>query len=80
MKQEVDHQNFEIQKTLHKLVRKPGKNFGELFDSLKGLKGDVNVQVATVKLVIRESLRFKRQHLVNLLEEHIQNMLIMEDK
>lgn len=71
---------MEIRKTLNKLVRKPGKNFRELFENLKTLKGDLDVQIAVVKLVIKESLRFKRQHLADLLEEHIQNMLLVEEK
>ncbi|KAJ8944386.1 hypothetical protein NQ318_017706 [Aromia moschata] len=71
---EIESQNFEIRKNLNRLVRKPGKNFSELFDSIKTLKGNIEVQVQIVKLVIKESLRFKRQHLAGLLEEHIQNL------
>lgn len=77
---EIDNQNLEIRKILNKLVRKPGKNFTELFDNIKTLKGNTEVQVAVVRHVIKESLRFKRQHLVSLLEEHIQNLLSMENK
>ncbi|XP_022906300.1 integrator complex subunit 6-A [Onthophagus taurus] len=72
-KQEIDEQNLQIRKTLNMLVRRPGRNFKELFENIKTLKGDTQVQVAIVKLVIQESLRFKRRHLANLLEEHIQN-------
>ncbi|KAK9679272.1 INTS6/SAGE1/DDX26B/CT45 C-terminus [Popillia japonica] len=80
LRQEIDCQNLEIRKILNKLVRRPGKNFTELFENLKTLKGDVSVQVDIVKRIIKESLRFKRQHLANLLEEHIQSMLLMDDK
>lgn len=61
-------------------MRRPGKNFTELFENLKTLKGDVSAQVDIVKLVIKESLRFKRQHLADLLEEHIQSMVLVDDK
>ncbi|XP_050299133.1 integrator complex subunit 6 isoform X2 [Anthonomus grandis grandis] len=77
-KQEIDNQNFEIRKNLNKLVRKPGKNFSELFESLKTLKGDTDTQVEIVKLIVKESLRFKRQQLAKMLEDHIQNMLTVE--
>ncbi|KAJ8927895.1 hypothetical protein NQ314_019600 [Rhamnusium bicolor] len=77
---EIENQNFEIRKNLNRLVRKPGKNFAELFESVKTLKGDIEIQVQVVKLVIKESLRFKRQHLASLLEEHIQNLLNVENK
>lgn len=80
MREEIDEQNLQIRETLNRLVRKPGKNFRELFENIKTLKGDTDVQVAVVKLVIKESLRFKRRHLAELLEEHIQSMLSMENK
>lgn len=79
-KEDVESQNLEIRKTLNRLVRKPGKNFTELFDNIKTLKGDIDMQVAIVRLVIKESLRFKRQQLATLLEEHIQNLLSTENK
>ncbi|VEN54372.1 unnamed protein product [Callosobruchus maculatus] len=77
---EIEMQNFEIRKKLNKLVRKPGKNFTELFENLKTIKGDIDVQVQLVKLIIKESLRFKRQHLATLLEEHIQTLMTVENK
>lgn len=61
-------------------MRKPGKNFTELFSTIKTLKGDTDVQVHVIKLIIKESLRFKRHHLANLLEEHIQNLSNVENK
>ncbi|RZC43162.1 integrator complex subunit 6 [Asbolus verrucosus] len=79
-RQEIDTQNNEIRKNLHKLVRRPGKNFTELFDNIKTLKGNTEVQVKMVELIIKESLRFKRQHLAHLLEEYIQSLLSVENK
>ncbi|XP_044255947.1 integrator complex subunit 6 [Tribolium madens] len=78
--QEIENQNNEIRKHLHKLVRRPGKNFTELFDNIKTLKGNIEIQVKMVELIIKESLRFKRQHLAHLLEEYIQNLLTCENK
>lgn len=79
-KQEIETQNFEVRRNLNRLVRKPGKNFQELFDSIKTLKGDVDTQVDVLKLIVKESLRFKRQQLAKLLEDHIQAMLGVENK
>ncbi|XP_072385063.1 integrator complex subunit 6-B [Diabrotica undecimpunctata] len=72
---EIENQNFEIRQNLNKLVRKPGKNFTELFDNIKTLKGDIDKQVKVVRMIIKESLRFKRQNLANLLEEHIRTIV-----
>lgn len=79
-RQELESQNLEIRKVLNRLVRKPGKNFTELFENLKTLKGDTEMVVSVVRLVIKESMRFKRHHLANLLEEHIRNLLNLENK
>lgn len=79
-REEIDNQNFEIRKNLNRLVRKPGKNFTELFENLKTLKGDIDAQVEIVKLVVKESLRFKRQQLAKMLEEHIESMMSLENK
>ncbi|KAF5302248.1 hypothetical protein FQA39_LY10287 [Lamprigera yunnana] len=79
-KQEIEDHNLKLRKVLNKLVRKPGKNFAKLFVNIKLLKGDTEVQVAIVKLIINESLRFKRQQLAHLLDEHIQNLRNTENK
>lgn len=79
-RQEIEKQNLEIRKQLNRLVRKPGKNFTELFNNLRTLKGDTCMVVDVVKLVIKESIRFKRHHLANLLEEHIQSLMSVENK
>lgn len=77
---EVERENFEIRKTLNRLVRKPGKNFTELFENLKTIRGDLDVQIRLVKLIVKESLRFKRQQLAQLLEEHIETLMNGENK
>lgn len=77
---EVDRENVEIRKTLNRLVRKPGKNFTELFENLKTIKGDLDVQIKLMKLIVKESLRFKRQRLAQLIEEHIESLLNGEHK
>lgn len=59
--EDIKAQNFEIRKELNRLVRRPGKNFTELFECIKTLKGDTDMQVETVRLIIIESLRFKRE-------------------
>ncbi|XP_044747783.1 integrator complex subunit 6-B [Coccinella septempunctata] len=78
--EDIKAQNFQIRKTLNKLVRRPGKNYSELFNTIRTLKGDADMQVGVVKLIIKESLRFKRQYLVSLLEEHINTLKGIENK
>lgn len=78
--EDIKAQNFQIRKALNKLVRRPGKNFSELFDTIRTLKGNVDIQVSVVKLIIKESLRFKRQYLASLLEDHINTLKGIENK
>lgn len=77
---EIERENFEIRKTLNRLVRKPGKNFSELFENLKTIRGDIDTQIKLMKIIVKESLRFKRQRLAQLLEEHIDCLLNGENK
>ncbi|CAG9819617.1 unnamed protein product [Phaedon cochleariae] len=76
----VESDNFEVRMNLNKLVRRPGKNFTELLHCVKTFKGDTDVKVRMVKLIINESLRFKRQQLASLLEEHVRTLLSVENK
>lgn len=76
----IKAQNFEIRKILNRLVRRPGKNFSELFDTIRTLKGDTDMQVSVIELIIKESIRFKRQYLASLLEEHIIAIKGIENK
>ncbi|CAH0560837.1 unnamed protein product [Brassicogethes aeneus] len=73
--EEIVAENFEIRKNLNKLVRKPGKNFEELLDRVKTLKGDSDMQIKIIKMVIKESLRFKRQYLATVLENHMKSLM-----
>ncbi|KAG5882104.1 hypothetical protein JTB14_016867 [Gonioctena quinquepunctata] len=73
---EIERQNFDIRKKLNRLVRRPGKNFTELLESIKTFKGDNGVQARMVDLIIKESLRFKRQQLASMLEDHMRSLLL----
>ncbi|XP_023011957.2 integrator complex subunit 6 [Leptinotarsa decemlineata] len=77
---EIEKQNFDIRKKLNRLVRKPGKNFSELLESIKTFRGDNNVQARMVKLIIRESMRFKRYNLASMLEDHMRTLMSIENK
>ncbi|CAG9861724.1 unnamed protein product [Phyllotreta striolata] len=71
---EIENRNLEIRENLNKLVRRPGKNYTELFESIKTLRGDIDMQIKVIKLIIKESLRFKRRNLADMLEEHIRTL------
>ncbi|XP_049832476.1 integrator complex subunit 6-like [Schistocerca gregaria] len=72
---EIKRHNMKVRTLAYKEVRRPGKNFGPLFNHLKTMKGDLNVKMKLMREVIHESLRFKRRTLANLLEEFLHTMV-----
>ncbi|KAK7863354.1 hypothetical protein R5R35_004328 [Gryllus longicercus] len=72
---EIRKHNLNIRAMAYKEIRRPGKNFGPLFNILQDLKGSLEVRVALLRDVINESLRFKRRSLALLLEEFLETMM-----
>ncbi|GIY34070.1 integrator complex subunit 6 [Caerostris darwini] len=60
---------------LFKEVRKPGRNFQQLFKQLETVDGNVELQFYMIRQVIIEASRFKRKYLIKLLEDFRQKIL-----
>ncbi|GIY76394.1 integrator complex subunit 6 [Caerostris extrusa] len=60
---------------LFKEVRKPGRNFQQLFKQLETVDGNVELQFFMIRQVIIEASRFKRKYLIKLLEDFRQKIL-----
>lgn len=72
---EIKRHNLNVRTLAYKEVRRPGRNFGPLFGHLQTMKGGLDVRVAILKDVIRESLRFKRRTLAKLLEDFMHTLV-----
>ncbi|XP_054712278.1 integrator complex subunit 6-like [Uloborus diversus] len=64
-----------VRSALFKEVRKPGRNFEQLFKQLELVDNNLDIQIFMVREVISEAFRFKRKYLVKLLEDFEQNLL-----
>lgn len=69
---------YRMRSALFKEVRKPGRNFGQLFQQLQAVEGSLEIQMYMVREVIHEATRFKRKTLVKLLEEFEQTLVQTE--
>ncbi|KAJ8865646.1 hypothetical protein PR048_033166 [Dryococelus australis] len=70
----IKRHNLDIRARLYREVRKPGKDYVQLFKLLRTLKGPVELQVVLVQQVIEESLRFKRRILADSLIKFIETL------
>lgn len=80
--QEESHkqENARLKMLLYKELRKPGRNFTQLFTQLNMVQGPLDVRIQVVRDVIHEALRFKRKFLVQLLEDFEQSLLREEER
>lgn len=68
---DIKKHNLEVRQEVFRAVRRPGRDFTKLFESLKRLQGSVEVKKEVVREVINESLRFKRKALAKLLDDFL---------
>ncbi|XP_077295823.1 integrator complex subunit 6 [Arctopsyche grandis] len=71
---EIKRHNVNIRSQVYKAIRRPGKDFSELFTQLKMLRGGVIMKREVLHEVIEESLRFKRKGLSKLLQQFVATM------
>ncbi|XP_034943678.1 integrator complex subunit 6 [Chelonus insularis] len=69
--EEIKKHNLSIRNLIHKEVRKRGNNYTTLFSHINQVKGTLDIRIAFVRDIVKESLRFKRRNLAKLLEEYL---------
>ncbi|XP_063979474.1 integrator complex subunit 6 [Diachasmimorpha longicaudata] len=69
--EEIRKHNLSIRELVHKEVRKRGTNYKTLFSHMQQIKGTLDIRVAFVREIVKESLRFKRRNLAKLLEDYL---------
>ncbi|XP_075971454.1 integrator complex subunit 6 isoform X3 [Anticarsia gemmatalis] len=68
---EIKKHNLELRQEVFRAIRRPGRDFTKLFETLKQLQGSLEVKKEVIREVINESLRFKRKALAKLLEDFL---------
>ncbi|GFN89087.1 Dead/h (asp-glu-ala-asp/his) box polypeptide 26 (ddx26), mRNA protein [Plakobranchus ocellatus] len=64
--------NRRLKMSVIKEVKRPGRNFSELFKQLSTVRGSLKMQIDFVHEIIHEAKRFKRKSLIQELEKYIQ--------
>ncbi|XP_012254623.2 integrator complex subunit 6 [Athalia rosae] len=72
--EEIRKHNLSVRESVYKEVRRRGKNYAALFSHLHQIQGTLDIRLAFVRDVIKESLRFKRRNLATLLEEYLETI------
>ncbi|KAG7176055.1 Integrator complex subunit 6-A-like [Homarus americanus] len=70
--------NKELKMACFKLVKKPGRDFRQLFDQLNTVQGSYESRLKMVNDVVHEASRFKRHSLVKLLSQFLDSMMNTE--
>lgn len=66
--------NTNLKKEILRELRKPGKNYGKLFDALKRVNGDLSTRRDFVAAVILHAKRYKKSSLVEQLENYMSTL------
>ncbi|XP_011351707.1 integrator complex subunit 6 isoform X3 [Ooceraea biroi] len=75
--EDIRRHNLNIRDLVYKEVRRRGTNYATLLSHLRQIQGTLDIRLAFVKDIVKESLRFKRRNLASVLEEYLKD--IQED-
>jgi integrator complex subunit 6 len=70
--------NNKIKEVILKQVKRPGKNYDNLFSQMDSMHGNLEIKSLFVKGIIHEALRFKRKTLAHRLEQYEQSLFKMD--
>lgn len=65
----IREQNNAVRQAVFKDIRRPGRNYSSLFENLQTVKGNYATRFNFVQMCIGESLRFRRKHMANCIQE-----------
>lgn len=72
--EDVRKHNLSVRELVYKEVRRKGTNYATLFSHLYQIQGTLDIRLAFVKDIVKESLRFKRRNLAALLEDYLKTV------
>lgn len=72
--------NTRLKHSVFKELKKPGRNYDNLFHHLNSVQGSVELKCAFVKDVIHEAGRFKKKVLIQMLEQFQTSLMQMEGR
>ncbi|KAG7199341.1 hypothetical protein KM043_018188 [Ampulex compressa] len=72
--EDIRRHNLSIRELVYKEVRRRGTNYATLFSHLHQIQGTLDIRLAFLRDIVKESLRFKRRNLAALLEEYVKTV------
>ncbi|XP_062585335.1 integrator complex subunit 6-like, partial [Saccostrea cucullata] len=72
--------NTRLKHTVYKELKKPGRNYDNLFHQLNSVQGNVELKCAFISDVIREASRFKKKVLIQMLEQFQNSLMQVEGR
>ncbi|XP_041359584.1 integrator complex subunit 6-like [Gigantopelta aegis] len=67
--------NTKLRDVLCKEVRRPGRNYEKLFNTLTLMQGSLEIRCLFIRDIIREATRFKKKLLIRMLEDFERNLV-----
>lgn len=72
--EDIRRHNLSVRELVYKEVRRRGTNYATLFSHLHQIQGTLDIRLAFLRDIVKESLRFKRRNLASLLEEYLKTV------
>ncbi|XP_033331442.1 integrator complex subunit 6 isoform X1 [Megalopta genalis] len=72
--EDIRKHNLSVRELVYKEVRRRGTNYATLFSHLHQIQGTLDIRLAFLRDIVKESLRFKRRNLASLLEEYLKTV------
>ncbi|XP_015608180.1 integrator complex subunit 6 [Cephus cinctus] len=71
---DIRRHNLSVRELVYKEVRRRGTNYATLFSHLHQIQGTLDIRLAFLRDVVKESMRFKRRNLATLLEDYLKTV------
>nr|XP_031847785.1 integrator complex subunit 6 isoform X2 [Nomia melanderi] len=72
--EDIRKHNLSVRELVYKEVRRRGTNYATLFSHLHQIQGTLDIRLAFLRDIVKESLRFKRRNLASLIEEYLKTV------
>lgn len=77
-RRKVETRNNNMRQIIYKEVKRPGRNYDRLLDLLKNLHGPAEIRQEYIFEVIKEAMRFKRNHMAKIIEQNMPNLVSID--
>merc|ERR1712045_328304 len=77
-RRKVETRNNNMRQIIYKEVKRPGRNYDKLLELLKELHGPAEIRQQYILDVIKEANRFKRNHMAQIIQQNMPNLVSID--